>query len=505
MNPASSSSPDLLLLPAQDVRTLLLVEAVEETDVEQLVLSDRDREQATRAARLEVDASAPDGVPVAAFLLRRARLLLERAGVDGRLDLDAWARGGPGIPLLVWILPALLVGALSATLGPERRVNVLANPVLALVAWNLALVVLRVAWSWRRRGAAGGASARRPAAGAPRLAGRLLDGLEGRLTRDAARRDATLARALPRYLAAWRRAAGALLGARIEAGLHLAAIALVAGAIAGMYQRGIVRLYTATWESTFLSPHQADALLDLLLLPARALGLELPGVDTLEGTSAAVWIHAWAISALVWAVLPRLVLLHLARRRARALEGALPLSIAGPYFRRLLTPVRGERLQVHLLPYSYRPAARLLDALRALAHDVFGARAEVERHEALEYGSELEDVPLGDDGDEQQAWVLLFSLAQSPELEVHGLFVRELAGELAGRADLLVLVDGATYRERLSGLPEAEARLEERRRAWDRVVRDAGLEAAHVDLGAPLDAEGASAVAGHVVPGRPRP
>ena len=276
------------------------------------------------------------------------------------------------------------------------------------------------------------------------------------------------------------------LSARLERLLHLGAAGLLVGSVLGMYQRGLVRSYTATWESTFLEPDTVDGVLAVLLAPARLLGIQLESVVGLEGAApgAAPWIHAWAISAGVWCVLPRLLLAWHCSRVATRTGVELPLDLHEPYFRRLLAPLRGSGGKVDLLPYSYGPPARRTDALRGLAHDVFGARAEVQLRPPLEYGDEA---PTTD-----AAILLLFSLAQSPELEVHGEFVRLLAAGRAtagGEPGLLCAIDSAPYAERLAGLPESAQRMEERRRAWDRVLHDAEVVPLHLDLDRPADEE----------------
>jgi hypothetical protein len=74
--------------------------------------------------------------------------------------------------------------------------------------------------------------------------------------------------------------------------------------------------------------------------------------------------------------------------------------------------------------------------------------------------------------------VVVFGLQQTPEAEVHGRFLTELAGH-AGE-DPLVLVDASRYRAQLA--PADVPRLDERRRAWDAVAREAGATVMHVDL-----------------------
>ena len=119
--------------------------------------SDEDRAWATRAA-LEVAGTdaAPD-----AFVARRASLALERL----RSRYPVLARALHAVTWRSWIAPALALAAFALgvaadQLGPSKYVNILAFPLLALIAWNLAvyvLVVLRGVWglgSERGRGLA---------------------------------------------------------------------------------------------------------------------------------------------------------------------------------------------------------------------------------------------------------------------------------------------------------------------------------------------------------------
>ena len=92
-----------------------------------------------------------------------------------------------------------------------------------------------------------------------------------------------VARALTRFGALWHRLTGPLLLARVKRRLHLAAAALVAGVVAGMYWRGVAFEYRATWESTLLGATQVQSLLDWVLGPAaRLLGVNVPDVAPLR-------------------------------------------------------------------------------------------------------------------------------------------------------------------------------------------------------------------------------
>jgi len=112
-----------------------------------------------------------------------------------------------------------------------------------------------------------------------------------------------------------------------------------------------------------------------------------------------------------------------------------------------------------------------------LLHDVLGARAEVLVAETLVYGEEEERVAPAED----RSILVLFGLGQSPESEVHGAFVRDLSMRLGREAHLAVLIDGALYRDRVRN----ERRLEERRRAWNRVLKEYRVSVVHLDLDRP--------------------
>jgi hypothetical protein len=123
--------------------------------------------------------------------------------------------------------------------------------------------------------------------------------------------------------------------------------------------------------------------------------------------------------------------------------------------------------------------------------DFVGGAAEIRLRPPAPYGTEPDDVLLAESmpagADAPERWLaVLFSLAQSPEEEVHGELLRRLgawtsAGE-PGRRRSLVVVDAGPYRLRLAGTGAEERRLAERRRAWDLVARPSGSAIAHLDL-----------------------
>jgi hypothetical protein len=448
----------------------LLVESCEECDPEARFVPRRERDAATREARAAHPGDA------AAFVAERGRRL---AGVlEARSPVLRAARliARPLPPALPVLLLAALAGLGADALGAGHRVNLLAFPLLALIAWNFAVyAAVACAPLFARR--------------APRL-GRVLARaslwLAERRVRLAAPEEARwLAASLERFARHWSRTAGPLLAARARRLLHVGALGFAAGMIAGMYVRGLVFDYRASWESTFLDAPQVAQLLGAVLRPAARLLDLLAGaprsepllsVESLaalrapEGSgTAAPWIHLWAATACFAIVLPRAALAIAAGLRARRLAGALTPPLEEAYYLRLLAADRGEGVRVAVLPYSHRLSPRSTDALLELLHDLFGSRAQLSVGEPLPYGADPPPEALG-----EAARVAVFNLAQPPEHEVHGAFLEALT--LGARAPLLVLLDEEGYRARLGA--DGSERLAQRRRAWERTAREAGLAVA---------------------------
>ncbi len=507
-------------LPEQDAQVVLFVAAIEEVDREGVFLDPADRAAATADARQLLSrtrTSVPDEDDERRLLANRARRLVSRLPPSVR-GLEAWLRAtrvGAGVLPTVLGL-ALALGLSTNALGPERRLDLLAFPLWGLFVWNLGVYLALVIGALRPRGGSG------ERVGGP---GAMLAGVLAWLAERAQRRiasrspeQAVLGAACAAFLVQWRRAAGPLLACRVRAILHGGALAATAGTVAGMYVRGLAFEYRAAWESTFLDHAAVDAWLTTLLAPASwASGIGIPLVPELPGveTGAAPWIHLQAVTAVLVVGIPRLLLCLVASVRARRLAADVPIDSGRASLRRVLSADRGGATRVGVVPYSYEPEPRLADALKATLHDVFGARADVVIATGLAYGDEAgallaasapHQAPrsgaLGQTADTprgaavETCRVVLFGLAQSPESEVHGALLDGLRA--AAREDrLLVVVDASAYRLRVG----SGERVEERRRAWDRVLREAGFTAGHLDLGAGCSDAELTAVSAAVVTG----
>lgn len=448
-----------------DARNVLLMRAVETSPAAGTAWTDDDRAWAGRAAA-EIEG---EGASTEAFVARRARLAAERlsardAGVRRTLRVLAWR------PWVGWALAALAfaAGAAGDAIGAGQRINVLAPPLLALIAWNLlvyAAMAVRAALSALGRGPG-------PRGPFVRLLSRAAHaaGAPGR-----ARRDTP---ALARFAADWAQASAKLNAARIARVLHVAAIAVALGALAGMYARGLGLEYRAGWESTFLEAADVRRMLDVVLGPAAWLtGLVLPDAARLEamrfpaasGEPAGTWIHLYAVTATLVVLLPRLLLAVFCRLREHRLATRFPLALDDAWFAALSRTHRGEAASVVVVPYSHALAPPAALGLRAMLAPVLGATSMLTFATPVAYGNE-ESAAAGLGGGPPPTLVLaLLASSATPEAEAHGAFVDTLSAALPAQTPLLVLIDESGFVARFGSTdPTAMRRRDERRITWQR-------------------------------------
>jgi hypothetical protein len=487
-------------LRERGAQVVLLVRAFEETDREGRILSPYTRAAATRRSLTVTGLSDYDGELSEATHIRSGETVVRRARVlFGALKrkvpflprvLEVTQLGSSTGPLIIGA--ALVAGILTNLLGSGRRINLLSFPLLGLLGWNLAIYVFMIVSAVAQRVRSGSAGKRRLPV---RITGWLLRGALGRRIRGgkiARGAEATVTtKALVRFAALWNRAASPLLVSRVRRVLHVAAATLLVGAIAGMYVRGLAFEYRATWESTWLDAGQVQQVLDVVLGPAsRVLGRPVPDVAPLRGPDgsgpAALWINLYAMTALLFVVLPRGALVLYETWRGARLAAGIPVDLDDSYYRGIFTDWRGATRLVRIVPYSFTVPPGRLDALKRLLHDFFGARADIRVRAPLDYGEEAATLTVpGDDveaGERETAWIVVFNLAQSPESEVHGRFLQELRAELESRGgQLLALVEVSAYHDKV----DAPDRRDDRLRAWNRVAGEAGFTVVDVALDEP--------------------
>ena len=269
----------------------------------------------------------------------------------------------PRLKLIVPLL-AFLVGGLSnvlsplgleKSLGPQRAIHVFVNPIVMLILWNI--LVVGVFMLLHRQSDAARSQHRTsssqptiqsrrkgqqpPEVDLPLLAEIMLRPLlrlwakfvepvaEGIVTRAAHARVAGLF--LSRYFRAYRRP----ILARVGMIINVSAICLAAGAIVGMYIQAVVWDYSFFWKSTLVeSPGSRLIIAQILFWPAVIiLGHSFPNVEVITamaqgtGVPGAIWIHVFAISAMVYIFLPRSILICRYASEARKSSASNAITI----------------------------------------------------------------------------------------------------------------------------------------------------------------------------------
>lgn len=319
-----------------EVRAVALVRAIDE--------SPRARALVPATMLVEAQLVAGDRTDADAWFVRRARYLLDGvlaplAPLADRLALHPHVLG--------WIVPVAAVAGVAAnSLGPAARIHVLYNPIVLLLAWNVAVYA---ALLWRRAAAWRGSAGPAPSLG---LGGRLLLGplarrfLTARLLAERWRETAAadFSAIAPRFAGAWLGMMRPALAPALACSLHLGAVGMALGAVAGMYVRGLFFAYDVVWRSTFVTdPALVARLCGLVLAPgAFVLGRPLPSVADASGllseagSPAAPWIHLLAAAVVVVVVVPRLALALVAGLRLRRALGTIGLDRDDPYVRDVL-------------------------------------------------------------------------------------------------------------------------------------------------------------------------
>ena len=450
--------------------------------------SDEDRAWATRLALQDDTADAET------FIARRAHHAMQRLGAREPAAAKWLARSLWRASWIGWaVFAGLVLGVLADSIGASQRVNLLAPPLWAVLAWNLVVYLLLLAHVLARL------LMRRTRSGAlVRLVQRLMRiGLPGSAAGGSTK-------ALRRFADLWLDASTPLSAARASTLLHGSAAALAAGLIAGLYLRGLVLDYRAAWESTFLTAATAHAVLSAALAPASALSgialpdvaafaalRESPGAAGAPAASAAPWIHLLALTLMLFVVLPRSLLATFTALRARWLARHVALPLTDAYFERLARQRHGDHARVVVVPYASTPTAQAALGMQALLVPALGDGMQLRIAPTAAFGAEDESPPPLD-ADTTLA-VALFDLSATPEAETHGRFVRQLAARAPAGAATVVLVDETAFRARFAG---DAMRLAQRREAWRAFAQALGTVPVCVHLAASEPAVAAEALQG---------
>ncbi|HVF62787.1 MAG TPA: DUF2868 domain-containing protein [Casimicrobiaceae bacterium] len=458
----------------QDALAVTAVRAVEVIDRERTLWSDADRAWASRAAAEVVG----EGATADVFVARRAALAFERLGqryppLRRAVAALRW-RSWIGVALIVL---AFIVGVAIDRIGEARQINLLAPPVLGLLAWNVGVYLWLLMAALFAPRSDGGVNRHPWRAALTRLAG----GVERWPRREA---QGSLANVVTRLVTDWSGRAAPIYQARAARILHWAAAFLACGVLAGLYLRGVAYEYRVTWESTFLDAATVRDILSITLAPGGFVTrLPLPTREALEAmrsgaapasANAANWLHLMAATIAVVVVVPRLVLGFANGLVERYRRTRIAVALDEPYHQRIMRGFSGGPVRIDVLPYSYQPSSVAANGLQQIVHRVFGGSASLVVSAPIAYGQEE---TLAMPATPSAATIALFNATATPERETHGVFLTRLRA----RADntLVVLVDESTFPA------NADARLGQRRQLWQTLGRDHGAEPVFVNLSAP--------------------
>ena len=488
-----------------ELRSVLLVKAIEEVDRAGTLIPPADRAAAAREARRgggdaaalfeEMEqgtlSEAAQQIAVARTRILLGKIVARHPFVDTVRNLA----GGPAWAGWILVALGLFLGFALSALDGTRRINILAFPLFGVVLWNLAVyVAIFAAWTRARP------TTKRPRLRLPEMLAHLGMGRVSRLVAKSRAFNAPLAEALGRFTQEWFEVARPLVVERATRVFHLSAAAVGIGLISGLYLRGIAFDYQAGWESTFFDTSRARTVLSAIYGPASFItGIPIPDAAHLEairwkngagGEPAAAWIHLLAASVALFVALPRLALALLATafisRWSR--RAPLPPSLIA-YFRTAFGALGGKigRGLATVIPCAYEPSSASRAGLRVLLPPALGESLTFDARAPVRYGEEDEFLQgLGDAG-RPDAVVLLFNLSATPEEENHGTIIAGVRDWLAAKhphAKLLVLVDEGPYAAKMAADGGADARVPERRHAWQEFVAARGLGACIVNLAA---------------------
>jgi hypothetical protein len=313
-----------------------------------------------------------------------------------------------------WLAPSLLLaflaGIASNYIGSAGQIHVVYNPTVLLLLWNLGVYAVLLWCRLFRAKASRSVKTTSDLPGDATESVRIPDeyeehvrGREPLVTRGArylvpglwagcnrwylgfqARRAGlkNAGRVLGNFFEQYFRVARPVFIARAEFFLHLCAIGLTLGAIAGIYFRGLFFEYRAVWRSTFITdPSVVGVLLNTFLLPASLIldgaPISSASIENLlkpAGDAAAPWLHKLALSAFLFVCVPRVILASLAAKRARSAAGRIEIDLAKPYFAETIRRVREshrDRLREEATIEIRAQIAKLAESLGVCVRDRF--------------------------------------------------------------------------------------------------------------------------------------
>lgn len=434
-----------------DFLQILRVRAIEETDA-------RDEAwDATTMRRITLSSRNPTD---------RASQLMASSHVPGLMEslrvptLPGWL--GTGGALI-----AFITGWCFTSLGQEREINLLALPLIALLLWNAAVLLLSLFHGLKKSDRTGSSPWLEKMLG--RFDSSTTSGLTAVRTRFHTLVRPPLLRRTGFLLRAW---------------LHLAAAMLALGSITGMYARGWSTEYRAVWESTILNENGAHTFFHTLFTPASKItGVSIPlddisrmrrGADAASASPGAAlpWIHLYAATLGMFIMLPRVLFALLESSRAGRVP-ALELRSAEwrDYLAAIHASAQGEGATVGIIAHALSLDDASRERWRRLARTRWRDAG----------GVDCRVITPGDETEFIAGWtpaaprtLLVFNLAATPEAEVHRVLAEGIMAkhhQSSTAAVLALALDDSELLKRWSGFADAESKIEARKASWRDVMR----------------------------------
>lgn len=412
-----------------------------------------------------------------AYLKRRAELLVLTAKSPETLQSLRPARVPNWIKWVAWCL-MFAMGASAAMLPSQQIWNLLDYPFWIFLAYHLVLYVLMMVYG-ERLGAL------------PRFCRRLLLGQKRKLNRlaeDLAEEDAHLD-VFAKIQFRFRHLAFPVLEKRSfhksRQWFHLAAIAAALGIIGGLY----FQKTTAVWQSRILNAGAAEVFFSSTLAPASwVLGQPVP-TEAVVGmqrfafqqakapSPAAPWTHLYAMTLVLVVIVPRgSMALWDQWQAARAHRNFLSEKGWSRYLNRLTSSLDGEGEVAKVLIYGAPKVAGFEPLLR------YSLKQRWEDLGGMEYF----EIPYGRDFAEDASkfplakrTVVVFNMAQTPELEVHRAWLEALIEALKTHdpeAEVCVVLEDENLRKRWGAFTDSGEKMRARQLGWERCLEGLSFE-----------------------------
>jgi len=298
------------------------------------------------------------------------------------------------------------LGIVFNYLGPGDKIHVIYNPVVLLIVWNICVfAVFLIRHLFRKDKKGSKESPRRPETDRPDTSReghetpvrpdytssvsfwifrKIWFSLHQKITKrkEDMKQVPALAKITYRYLELWWDMNQHIFYSRFTRFVHVLAVCLIAGALSGVYMRGLFFEYNVIWKSTFIHDANDIALILNVVfgLPSQLLHgafIDESGIHVLlspDGDPAARWIHLFAVSAFLYVIPERFLLIFLESWRVRSLSNKMTIDTKEPYYARCIVLARemqASRLKEEISVVIQAEVSRLSGSVALYARDRF--------------------------------------------------------------------------------------------------------------------------------------